>query len=232
MSGILGVIAAASGGINSSFAVFLTDISPVIGTRTVSVAFATDGTASAVGAGSAPDWYLPTTTGIGSSWSVRVSLNSSSNTTASGPALGSWQVLSSTKTYSFANSSTSLEGTGSAAVAFSPDGGSTVIAAGDIGDHFPPSDPQWKGASSDRFLAHAAHLVAEAGCRIAHVDVTIICEAPKIGPHKFAMREALARILGIDLSAVSVKATTTERLGLTGRGEGIAAQAVATVVAV
>ena len=107
-----------------------------------------------------------------------------------------------------------------------------AIAAGDIGDHFPPSDPQWKGASSDRFLAHAAHLVAEAGCRIAHVDVTIICEAPKIGPHKFAMREALARILGIDLSAVSVKATTTERLGLTGRGEGIAAQAVATVVAV
>lgn len=106
-----------------------------------------------------------------------------------------------------------------------------AIAAGDIGDHFPPSDPQWKGASSDRFLAHAAKLAAEAGCRIAHVDVTIICEAPKIGPHKRAMREALARILGIDLGAVSVKATTTERLGLTGRGEGIAAQAVATVIA-
>lgn len=106
-----------------------------------------------------------------------------------------------------------------------------AIAAGDIGDHFPPSDPQWKGASSDRFLAHAAGLVREAGCRIAHVDVTIICESPKIGPHKLAMRTALAGILGIDLSAVSVKATTTERLGLTGRGEGIAAQAVATVVA-
>lgn len=106
-----------------------------------------------------------------------------------------------------------------------------AIAAGDIGDHFPPSDPQWKGASSDRFLAHAAKLVREAGCRIAHVDVTIICEAPKIGPHKLAMRETLARILGIDLGAVSVKATTTERLGLTGRGEGIAAQAVATVIA-
>lgn len=106
-----------------------------------------------------------------------------------------------------------------------------AVALGDIGDHFPPSDPQWKGASSDRFLAHAAHLASEAGYEIANVDVTIICEAPKIGPHKSAMRETLARILGIDLAAVSVKATTTERLGLTGRGEGIAAQAVATVVA-
>lgn len=106
-----------------------------------------------------------------------------------------------------------------------------AIAAGDIGDHFPPSDAQWKGASSDRFLAHAAQLVGKAGYRIANVDVTIICEAPRIGPHKLAMREALARILGIDLGAVSVKATTTERLGLTGRGEGIAAQAVVTVVA-
>lgn len=105
-----------------------------------------------------------------------------------------------------------------------------AVAMGDIGDHFPPSDPQWKGASSDRFLAHAARLVREGGYEIGNLDVTIICEAPKIGPHKFAMREALARILGIDSSAVSVKATTTERLGLTGRGEGIAAQAVATVV--
>lgn len=105
-----------------------------------------------------------------------------------------------------------------------------AVAMGDIGDHFPPSDPQWKGASSDRFLAHAAHLVRDGGYEIGNVDVTIICEAPKIGPHKFAMRDALARILGIDSSAVSVKATTTERLGLTGRGEGIAAQAVATVV--
>lgn len=105
-----------------------------------------------------------------------------------------------------------------------------AVAMGDIGDHFPPSDPQWKGAASDRFLAHAAALVREAGFEIGNVDVTIICEAPKIGPHKTAMRSALARILGIDSSAVSVKATTTERLGLTGRGEGIAAQAVATVV--
>jgi len=105
-----------------------------------------------------------------------------------------------------------------------------ALALGDIGKHFPPSDPQWKGASSERFLAHAAHLVRETGYEIGNVDVTIICEEPKIGPHKSAMREALARILGIDSSAVSVKATTTERLGLTGRGEGIAAQAVATVV--
>lgn len=106
-----------------------------------------------------------------------------------------------------------------------------AIAAGDIGDHFPPSDPQWKGASSDRFLTHAGQLVASAGYRIANVDITIICEAPKIGPHKLAMRQTLARILGIDLDAVSVKATTTERLGSTGRGEGIAAQAVVTVFA-
>lgn len=106
------------------------------------------------------------------------------------------------------------------------------IAAGDIGDHFPPSDARWKGASSDRFLAHAAELVAQSGHAIAHVDVTIICEAPKIGPHKATMRARLAEILAIDIGRVSVKATTTERLGMTGRGEGIAAQAVATVVPV
>lgn len=106
------------------------------------------------------------------------------------------------------------------------------IAAGDIGDHFPPSDARWKGASSDRFLAHAAELVAQSGHAIAHVDVTIICEAPKIGPHKASMRARLAEILAIDIGRVSVKATTTERLGMTGRGEGIAAQAVATVVPV
>lgn len=106
------------------------------------------------------------------------------------------------------------------------------VAAGDIGDHFPPSDARWKGASSDRFLAHAASLVAQSGHAIAHVDVTIICEAPKIGPHKAAMRARLAEILAIDIGRVSVKATTTERLGMTGRGEGIAAQAVATVVPV
>jgi 2-C-methyl-D-erythritol 4-phosphate cytidylyltransferase / 2-C-methyl-D-erythritol 2,4-cyclodiphosphate synthase len=103
------------------------------------------------------------------------------------------------------------------------------VAAGDIGQHFPPSDPQWRGAASDCFLAHAAKLVSEAGYAIANVDVTIICEAPKIGPHKAAMRARLAEILGVPLGAVSVKATTTERLGFTGRGEGIAAQAVATV---
>lgn len=107
-----------------------------------------------------------------------------------------------------------------------------AIAAGDIGDHFPPSDPQWKGASSDRFLAHAVGLVLAAGYRIANVDITIICEAPKIGPHKATMRARLASILGIDIASVSVKATTTERLGMTGRGEGIAAQAIATVVPV
>jgi len=106
-----------------------------------------------------------------------------------------------------------------------------AVAAGDIGDHFPPSDPQWRGAASDRFLAHAAALVAEAGYAIGNIDVTIICEAPRIGPHKAAMRARLAAILAIDIDRVSVKATTTERLGFTGRGEGIAAQAVASVIA-
>jgi 2-C-methyl-D-erythritol 4-phosphate cytidylyltransferase / 2-C-methyl-D-erythritol 2,4-cyclodiphosphate synthase len=105
-----------------------------------------------------------------------------------------------------------------------------AIGAGDIGQHFPPSDPQWRGASSDRFLAHAAGLVAQAGYAIGNVDVTIICEAPKIGPHRDAMRARLAEIAGIDLALVSVKATTTEKLGFTGRGEGIAAQAVATLI--
>ena len=104
-----------------------------------------------------------------------------------------------------------------------------AVAAGDIGDHFPPSDPRWRGASSDRFLAHAAKLVDEAGYRIGNVDVTLICEAPRIGPHKAAMRARLAEILAIDVALVSVKATTTERLGFAGRGEGIAAQALATV---
>ena len=104
------------------------------------------------------------------------------------------------------------------------------IAAGDIGEHFPPSDPQWKGASSDRFLSHAAALVAQAGYGIANVDVTIICEAPKIALHRDAMRARLAQLLGVDIAAVSVKATTTEHLGFTGRGEGIAAQAIATLI--
>ena len=104
-----------------------------------------------------------------------------------------------------------------------------AAAAGDIGDHFPPSDPQWRGASSDRFLAHAVALASEAGYGVGNVDVTIVCEAPRIGPHRAAMRARLAQILGIDIGAVSVKATTTERLGFTGRGEGIAAQAMATL---
>lgn len=105
-----------------------------------------------------------------------------------------------------------------------------AIAAGDIGQHFPPSDPQWRGACSAQFLAHAAKLVAEAGYTLAHADLTIICEAPKIGPHREAMRASLAAILGVPVGQVSVKATTTERLGFTGRREGIAAQAVATLV--
>jgi len=104
-----------------------------------------------------------------------------------------------------------------------------AIAAGDIGQHFPPSDPQWRGAPSSRFLEHAAALVQAAGGRIEHVDLTIICEAPKIGPHRDAIRARIADLLRLSLDRVSVKATTTERLGFTGRGEGIAAQAVATV---
>ena len=104
-----------------------------------------------------------------------------------------------------------------------------AIGAGDIGMHFPPSDPQWKGASSDRFLAHAASLVRAKGGEIAALDVTIICERPKIGPHRAAMVERIAAIAGIATDRVSVKATTTEKLGFTGRSEGIAAQAVATV---
>ena len=105
-----------------------------------------------------------------------------------------------------------------------------AAANGDIGSHFPPSDPRWKGASSDRFLEHAAKLVREAGYGVGNVDLTIICEAPKIGPHRDAMRTRIADLLGVDIALVSVKATTTERLGLTGRGEGIAAQAIATVI--
>lgn len=104
-----------------------------------------------------------------------------------------------------------------------------AIGDGDIGDHFPPTDPQWKGASSDRFLAHAAGLVAARGGRIVNVDVTLICERPKVKPHRQAMRERLADLLDLPLSSVSVKATTTEAMGFTGRGEGLAAQAAATV---
>lgn len=105
-----------------------------------------------------------------------------------------------------------------------------AIGQGDIGSHFPPSDPHWKGAASDRFLAHAAKLAGEAGYRVGNIDLTIICEAPKIGPHRDAMRARLAEILATGIDAISVKATTTERLGFTGRAEGIAAQAVATLL--
>lgn len=103
------------------------------------------------------------------------------------------------------------------------------IGAGDIGSHFPPSDDQWRGASSDRFLDHARKLVAEKAGVIDYIDLTIICEAPKIGPHREAMRTRIAEILQVPVSRISLKATTTERLGFTGRGEGIAAQAIATV---
>lgn len=102
--------------------------------------------------------------------------------------------------------------------------------AGDIGTHFPPSDPQWKGAASHIFVEHAVRIVREAGGRIANADVTIIAEEPKIGPHRPAMTEAMANMLGISADRVSVKATTNEKLGFVGRGEGIAAIATATVI--
>jgi 2-C-methyl-D-erythritol 4-phosphate cytidylyltransferase/2-C-methyl-D-erythritol 2,4-cyclodiphosphate synthase len=104
-----------------------------------------------------------------------------------------------------------------------------TIGAGDIGKHFPPSDPQWRGASSDRFLRHAVELLTERGGRIVHLDLTLVCEAPRIGPHREAMAASIARIAGVEPGRVSVKATTTEGLGFTGRREGIAAQAVATI---
>jgi 2-C-methyl-D-erythritol 4-phosphate cytidylyltransferase/2-C-methyl-D-erythritol 2,4-cyclodiphosphate synthase len=104
-----------------------------------------------------------------------------------------------------------------------------ALGDGDIGDHFPPSDPQWRGAASHRFLSFASARVAARGGQIDHVDLTIIAEAPKIGPHRAAMRDRIAEILAIPVERVSVKATTTERLGFTGRREGIAAQAVATL---
>ncbi len=105
-----------------------------------------------------------------------------------------------------------------------------AIGEGDIGQHFPPSDPEWRGASSDRFLAHAATLARAAGGEITHVDVTLMAERPKVGPHRAAMRQRIAEILAIPPERVSVKATTTEKLGFLGRREGIAAQATATVV--
>ncbi|PWW03896.1 2-C-methyl-D-erythritol 2,4-cyclodiphosphate synthase [Hoeflea marina] len=105
-----------------------------------------------------------------------------------------------------------------------------TCGAGDIGDHFPPSDPQWRGAASSIFLAHAARIVREAGGTIMNADVSLIAEAPKIGPHRLDMRRQLSEILGLDLERCSVKATTNERIGFVGRNEGIAAIATATVV--
>lgn len=104
-----------------------------------------------------------------------------------------------------------------------------ALGAGDIGDHFPPSDPQWRGAPSSLFLEHARDLVAKAGGRIAHADVTIVCEAPRIGPYRDSMRARIAALLRLPETRISIKATTTERLGFAGRGEGIAAQAIATL---
>ncbi|NZA24895.1 2-C-methyl-D-erythritol 2,4-cyclodiphosphate synthase [Luteimonas sp. SJ-92] len=105
-----------------------------------------------------------------------------------------------------------------------------ALALGDIGVHFPPSDPQWKGADSRALLRHCGALAAARGWRLGNADITVICERPKIGPHAAAMRERLAADLGVAIDAVSVKATTSERLGFTGRGEGIAAQAVCLLV--
>lgn len=105
-----------------------------------------------------------------------------------------------------------------------------ALAMGDIGQHFPPSDPQWKGAASTIFLEHAIKMTHEHGFTISNVDCTLVCEMPKIGPHAVDMRREMARIMGMDMDRVSVKATTSERLGFTGRGEGIAAIATATLV--
>jgi 2-C-methyl-D-erythritol 4-phosphate cytidylyltransferase/2-C-methyl-D-erythritol 2,4-cyclodiphosphate synthase len=104
-----------------------------------------------------------------------------------------------------------------------------ALGEGDIGTHFPPSDPKWKGAASSEFLKHAVFLVADRGGRIVNFDLTIVCEAPRIGPHVGAMKEAIAGICGIAPSRIAVKATTSEQLGFTGRGEGLMAMATATV---
>ena len=105
-----------------------------------------------------------------------------------------------------------------------------ALALGDIGLHFPPSDDRWKGADSRAFVRHCNALIGERGWRVGNADVTVICERPKVGPHAGAMRACVAEDLGIDIDAVSIKATTTETLGFTGRGEGIAAQAVVLLV--
>ncbi len=104
-----------------------------------------------------------------------------------------------------------------------------AISDGDIGVHFPPSDPQWRGASSDRFLAFAVERVRARGGLIAHLDITVVCEAPRVGPHRDAMRARIAEIAGISQERVAIKATTSEKMGFTGRGEGIVAFATATV---
>ena len=104
-----------------------------------------------------------------------------------------------------------------------------ALADGDIGVHFPPSDPTWRNAPSDRFLAFAAERVRRRGGRINHLDLTIVCEEPRIGPHREAMRARIAEIAGLPVDRVGLKATTSEKLGFTGRGEGIAALATATV---
>jgi 2-C-methyl-D-erythritol 4-phosphate cytidylyltransferase/2-C-methyl-D-erythritol 2,4-cyclodiphosphate synthase len=104
-----------------------------------------------------------------------------------------------------------------------------AISDGDIGLHFPPSDPQWKGASSDRFLAFACERVRARGGMIANLDVTVVCETPRVSPHRDAMRERIAAIAGISPARVAMKATTSEKMGFTGREEGIVAMATATV---
>ncbi|MEF9979134.1 MAG: 2-C-methyl-D-erythritol 2,4-cyclodiphosphate synthase [Thermomonas sp.] len=105
-----------------------------------------------------------------------------------------------------------------------------ALALGDIGIHFPPSDARWKGADSRAFVRHCDALARERGWRVGNCDITVICERPKVGPHAQAMRESIAADLGVDVDAVNVKATTTEKLGFTGRGEGIAAQAICLLV--
>jgi 2-C-methyl-D-erythritol 4-phosphate cytidylyltransferase/2-C-methyl-D-erythritol 2,4-cyclodiphosphate synthase len=104
-----------------------------------------------------------------------------------------------------------------------------AISDGDIGVHFPPSDPQWRGASSDRFLRFAVERVRSRGGLIGHLDATVVCEAPRVGPHRDAMRARIAEIAGISAERVAIKATTSEKMGFTGRGEGIVAFANATV---
>ena len=106
-----------------------------------------------------------------------------------------------------------------------------ALALGDIGQHFPPSDERWKGADSSDFVRHCNSLLGERGWQVGNADVTVICERPKVGPHALAMREKIAQLLGVALDRISIKATTSEKLGFTGREEGIAAQAVVLLVA-